>query len=154
MRVILMPVFEFTTSLNYPAESVFAFLCNPANLVAVTPPDFQMELVEAPATLHLGAKVTVRGKRWGFSQKIVSEVTVFQPNVEMADEQRAGPFKKWQHTHHLEEVDGVTRMIDRIDFEAPSGMLGMLLTASKISRELPEIFAYRARKFQELLGQG
>ena len=48
-------------------------------------------LVEGPEQLSLGSRITVQGRRWGIPQRIVSEVTAFEPNVRFVDEQRQGP---------------------------------------------------------------
>ncbi len=147
-----MPQFEWLTELSRPAADVFAFLCRPANLVQVSPPEFHMRLVEGPEQLQLGSLVTIQGRRWGFPQRIVSEITALEPNVLLRDEQRQGPFGKWIHTHRLEPLPDGTRMIDHIEFEAPGGLLGLVLTARRIENDLQRIFAYRAAKFRELLG--
>src|SRR5438132_1083397 len=147
-----MPVFERTTLIPRPSAEVFAFLCNPANLSQVTPPDLNMRLVEAPAQLALGAQIVLQTRRWGFAQRIVSKVTAFETNRLLADEQIEGPFKKWIHTHLLEEAAGGTRMTDRIEFEAPGGLLGLVFTQDAIEGELQELFEYRTQKFEELFG--
>jgi ligand-binding SRPBCC domain-containing protein len=147
-----MPQFEVSTSLSQPMASVFDFLALTANLIEVTPPEFNVRLVEAPERLHLGARVVLQARRWGFAQRLVSEVTAFEPNHLLVDEQREGPFRKWIHTHLLETVPGGTRMTDRIEFEAPGGLLGFLLTPETIVSELQEMFAYREGRLKELLG--
>jgi ligand-binding SRPBCC domain-containing protein len=147
-----MPNFESNTFLSRPIAEVFDFLTLPANLIEVTPPEFNLRLVEAPERLHLGARVIVQARRWGFAQRMVSEVTGFEPNRLLVDEQREGPFPKWRHSHLLQAVPDGTRMTDHIEFEAPGGMLGFLLTPEAVVSELQEMFAYRERRFQELLG--
>ena len=147
-----MPVFERTIMIPRPAAEIFAFLCNPANLIQVTPPDLNMRLVEAPERLALGAQIVLQTRRWGFSQRILSKVTAFETNRLLTDEQVEGPFKKWIHSHLLEEAPAGTRMTDRIEFEAPGGLLGMVFTQDAIEGELQELFEYRTQKFEELFG--
>ena len=147
-----MPPFETSTSLSQPIARVFDFLSTSANLVELTPPEFHVHLVEAPERLHLGARVVLQVRRWGFAQRLVSEVTAFEPDHLLVDEQREGPFRTWTHTHILEPAPGGgTRMTDRIEFEPPGGMLGFLLTAETVSGELQDLFAYRERRLKELL---
>jgi ligand-binding SRPBCC domain-containing protein len=146
-----MPRFETSTSLSLPIATVFDFLSLSANLVELTPPEFHVHLVEAPERLHLGARVVVQIRRWGFAQRLVSEVTTFEPDQLLIDEQREGPFRKWKHSHLLEAVPGGTRMTDRIEFEPPGGMVGFLLTPETIVGELQDLFAYRKRRLEELL---
>jgi ligand-binding SRPBCC domain-containing protein len=42
------------------------------------------------------------------------------------DEQVRGPFHRFHHEHLFESVDGGSRMIDIVEFEAPAGWLGRL----------------------------
>jgi hypothetical protein len=146
-----MPQFEKTIVLACPVADVFEFLSLPANLVEVTPPEFNMHLVEGPERLVVGARIVLQGRRWGFSQRVVSRISALEPNRLLVDEQVEGLFKKWVHSHRLEEIPGGTRMTDTIEFEPPSGVLGLFLTGDTIQTELEDLFAYRTQRFKELL---
>jgi ligand-binding SRPBCC domain-containing protein len=145
-----MPVFERSTTIPRPSAELFEFLARPANLIQVMPPELNMRLVEGPERLFLGAQMVLQTRRWGFAQRIVSKITAFEPNRLFTDEQIEGPFKKWAHSHILEDTPDGTRMTDRIEFEAPGGMLGLVLTQDAIEGELEELFEYRTQKFEEL----
>jgi ligand-binding SRPBCC domain-containing protein len=111
-----------------------------------------MQLLNGPEQLHLGAFITLQGRRWRISQRIVSEVTVWEPEQRFVDEQREGPFKKWIHTHQFEALPGGgTRVTDHIDYEPPGGMLRFILTEKAVERELKWIYAYRQEKLVQLL---
>lgn len=147
-----MPHFEAAITLRYPVAEVFDFLSHPAHWIELTPPEFNAHLEGAPEQLSLGARVVVQARRWGFTQRLVSEVTAFQPDQLIVDEQREGPFRKWVHTQRFEAIPGGTLLSERIEFEPPDGMLGFLLTAESILSELQELFAYREERLPELLG--
>ena len=148
-----MPVFETTQTFPGRREDVFDFFARPANLLAVSPPELHLRLEEAPERLSLGAQLRVRGRRWGVPHRALSEVTVFEPGVLFVDEQREGPFRLWVHTHRFEELaGGGVRVGDHIDFEPPGGLLGLIVTATFVLRELETVFAYRREKLAELLG--
>lgn len=146
-----MPVFTHATDVNCPAAKAWDFLIHPANLVQVTPPELGMQLVEGPSVLAQGARIVLLGRRWGVSQRIVSEVTAWEEGSSFRDEQREGPFKKWAHTHRVEPAGTGTRLYDEINFEPPGGMLGFLVTGARVLRELETVFAYREKKIKELL---
>jgi ligand-binding SRPBCC domain-containing protein len=147
-----MPHFEMIENLPAPLSRVFDFFSRPANLVTISPPELHFQLLSGPEQLHLGARVTLQGRRWGLSQRLVSEVTVWEPENRFVDEQREGPFKKWIHTHQFEALpDGGTRVTDRIDYEPPGGMLGFVVTVKAVERDLKWIFEYRREKLMELL---
>jgi len=146
-----MPRAETTIVLHAPVRRVWDFLRQPANVVAVTPPELQLTVVEAPDVLSLGSRIVVQVRRFGIAQRIVSEVTALVPEALLVDEQRQGPFGKFVHTHRLEPVAEGTRMTDEIEFEPPAGLLGLVLSANRIRQELEAAFDYRMKRFRELL---
>jgi ligand-binding SRPBCC domain-containing protein len=149
-----MPHFEATQTFPRPLAEVFDFFRRPANLVKVSPPELHLKLEEGPEVLQLGSRVTVRGRRWGIPQRVVSEVMAFEPEVAFTDVMVEGPFKKLDHTHRFEAVPEGTRVTDHIDYEPPGGLLGLVVTASFLERDLQWVFAYRREKLAELLGNG
>jgi ligand-binding SRPBCC domain-containing protein len=147
-----MPHFESVIHLLRPVPEVFEFFCRPTNLLQVTSPDLNLRLVEGPERLQLGSRLTLEARRWGIPQRIITEVTVFEPDVRIVDEQRQGPFRKWVHSHRFEALGAGTKVTEHIDFEPPGGMLGLMVTAAVIERGLRQVFAYRDQKLAELLG--
>lgn len=147
-----MALFQSTQVFPRPRDEVFAFFCRPANLIAVSPPELYMKLEEGPDLLQLGSRVVLRGRRWGISQRIVSEVTALAQGESFTDVQIEGPFRKFEHTHRFREVAGGTEVLDQLEFEPPGGMLGLLVTVGRIEKDLTWIFEYRTRKLAELLG--
>jgi ligand-binding SRPBCC domain-containing protein len=148
-----MPRFESVCRLARPVAVVFEFFCQPANLLRVTPPDMHVRLLEAPRRLELGSRLTIEVRRWGIGQRIESLVTVFEPDVIFADEQVKGPFRRWVHTHRFAACEGGTRVTDEIEFEAPGGMLGLVVTVPSIERDLQKAFAYRIKQLERIFGR-
>lgn len=147
-----MPHFEMVETVPAPLARVFDFFSHPANLLKISPPELHFRMLDGPEQLQLGARLTLQGRRWGLSQRVVSEVTVWEPEQRFVDEQREGPFKKWIHTHDFEALaEGGTRVMDRIDYETPGGMLGFVITPKAVERDLKWIFEYRREKLIELL---
>jgi ligand-binding SRPBCC domain-containing protein len=146
-----MPVFERQIQVRRPAAEVFEFFARPANLPLVTPPDWHLQVLEAPERLQVGSRVTVQGRRMGVAQKIVTEVTACEPPTLIVDEQRQGPFRKWIRSHRFASHGGGTRITERIEFEPPGGLLGLVVTVGLIERDLVHLFAYREQKLKELL---
>jgi ligand-binding SRPBCC domain-containing protein len=146
-----MPTFEKTLTFKRPLAEVFDFFLAPANLTRVSPPELHLQLVDGPERLQLGSVITFKGRRWGIPQRVVSEVVVLEPNVCLVDQQRQGPFRKWIHTHRFAAVAHGTQVHDHIEFEPPGGLLGLLVTADFISKDLEKVFAYRAEKLHEFL---
>jgi ligand-binding SRPBCC domain-containing protein len=149
-----MPVFETETFLSCPPAAVFDFLARPANLLLVSPPDLNLKFVAGPERLALGSKITVQGSKFGIPRKITNEITAFEEGVTFTDAQVEGPFKSFVHTHRVEAAPGGTRMHDRIEYEAPGGLVGMFLTNDRIRKDLEGLAEFRTQRFRELLEGG
>lgn len=145
-----MPHYTAALDVARPVADLFAFFSRPLNLVQLAPPDLNLELLTAPETMVLGARLVWKGRRWGISQQIVQEVTTFEHEKLIALEQKQGPFARWLHAHHFEATPTGTRIVERIDFEPPGGMLGFLVTANTIRKDLDKLLAFREQKLKEI----
>jgi ligand-binding SRPBCC domain-containing protein len=150
---VRMAQFETVQSFPKSVGEVFEFISQPAHLIQVSPPELHMRVVEGPVRVQLGSRIVIQGRRWGIPQRMVSEITAYEPNVMFADTQREGPFKRWVHSHHFEAVPGGTRVTDRVDYEPPGGLLGLVMTARMIEHELRWVFDYRRQELAKLLGK-
>ena len=138
-----MPTFRSSLELPASPALVFDYLAAPANWPSLAPPDLHMQLLDGPLRLELGAKATWKVRRWGISQRIGIVVTRFELNAVLNLEQEQGPFAKWLHAQHFEAIATGTLLREEIDFAPPGGMLGRLVGADTILRELEAMFAYR-----------
>ncbi len=93
----------------------------------------------------------IKGRRWGASQRLVSVVTRFEIDTLIVDEQRHGPFRRFVRTQRLDVDPAGVRLTDRIDFEPPSGLLGLLLTTDRIAKDLARMNDYRTQRLKQLL---
>lgn len=148
-----MPRFTFTQRFTVPRERVFAFFRSPVNRLAVAAPGLQLTLLEAPSELQQGVRLHVATWRWGISLKMITEVLEFVEPAWIIEEQRQGPFRSWRHEmRFLAPNPDETELVDIIDFEPPSGMLGLTMTAARIQADLHEAYQWRQDKLSELLG--
>ena len=149
-----MPTFEVSECYTTAPAQAFALFRQPAERVRLAPPDLHLQLVEGPAELRLGSRLTVRGRRWGVTQRMVSEITAFEDGALIVEEQRQGPFRSWKHTQRFEPTaEGGVRITDVIEFEPPGGVLGRLATAEAIGRELERAFACRRERLTEVFSR-
>jgi len=147
-----MSLFETSLSLARPVGEVFDFFIQPALLIQTAPPELSLQLMEAPERLELGSKVVVRGRRWGIPHRSTMEVTGFEPGQLLVERQVEGTFRKWELTHLFEEEGVGTRVLARVEFEPPGGLLGLTVTEARVRRELEWVFAYRAERLHERFG--
>jgi ligand-binding SRPBCC domain-containing protein len=146
-----MPRLEFSIDVRAPVERVFAFHADATNLLKITPPDAQVQvvgnsMVSAGAQIHLRVKIPVLGETdW------ISRITEFKENERFTDEQVSGPLKRWKHTHVFQPIEGGTRITDIVEYEAPFGVLGVLGSRLLGERQVRQMFEYRQRRTKELL---
>jgi ligand-binding SRPBCC domain-containing protein len=147
-----MPHYTLTVNIARPVAELFAYLSRPANLVKLAPPELNLALVTAPDVLAVGERIVWTGRRYGITQKIIQEVTTFEFEKRIVVEQKQGPFARWVHGSQFETQGAGTRIIETIDFAPPGGMLGLIVTADGIRREIDALVAHRELKLREVFG--
>lgn len=147
-----MAVFETRVAVGSPVDSVFDFLLRPANAVRISPPDLGLVLVEAPEIIVPGSRMSFKVQRWGQVISMLHEIVSVTPPSGFVEQQVNGPFRSWVHHHLVEPTAEGTVIIDRIEFEPPGGLIGLLVTRQKILEQLEDGFAHRHEQLQQLLG--
>ena len=149
-----MPRFESNVTIERSAEAVFAFLIRPENLAKISPPESQLTFVEAPEQITLGTRLAFELGGFGPLQKVVHEISVFEPPNRFVERLVSGPLPVFVHEHVVEAQGEGSVVIDRIDFEPPGGFIGLLVNEAKILESLKAAFAHRHRSLKEHLEQG
>ncbi|ALV47184.1 cyclase [Arthrobacter alpinus] len=95
--------------------------------------------------ISLGEDVTWRAWHFGLPLRMTSRITRMEAPDVFIDEQISGPFQSFRHVHEFIEFAGVTTMIDRIEFQAPFGLLGRLAEKLVLARYLQKLIETRNR---------
>lgn len=148
-----MPVIETSLKLACTPADLFDFLARPTHLLEISPPEIRLQLLDAPDRLHVGARLTVRAERWGLPQILVSEVTAFETETLIVEEQRSGPLRRFSHVRQLRTFSGGVELAECIEFEPPGGLIGLMVTAERIDKELRPLLAYRQERLAKLFSQ-
>lgn len=94
--------------------------------------------------LGLGDEVTWRARHFGVPWTMTSKITEWARPRRFVDEQVAGPFASFTHEHVFEPtIGGGTRMIDRVSFTAPAGVLGRFAERLILDRYLRHLIQAR-----------
>lgn len=149
-----MTKYEEQLRIPAPIERVFEFLLKPANVARVSDPASGISLVAAPEVVALGSVITFRIAAFGQIREITHEITVLEHGVQVVEEQREGPMKSWRHAHVFEADGEGTLLIERIDFNPPGGIVGLLVTADKIVQQLEDGLYYKEQALRKLAEQG
>ncbi len=148
-----MAVFESDTTIQASAEDIFAFMIQPQHLVKISPPDMGLKFLEAPERLELGVTIRFMVQTMGQVQKITHKITQFEDPHHFVEELVEGPLPLWVHTHSFTALgEGQTIVCDRIEFEPPGGLIGLLLTENRILDHLDDAFHHRHQQLHKLFG--
>lgn len=147
-----MAIFEAECLLKCPLERAFEFLTTPLNLPELALTDVNLIIDQAPEQLTLGSTIRFSISAMGQVLRAAHEVTEFDPPHGFVEVQIEGPFKEWTHEHRFTpNDDGTVTVSDRIEFTPPSGILGLLMSESRIRAQLEEGFDHRAWKLAQRL---
>jgi len=149
-----MPVYERSFKVKAPLPEVAAFHDNPVSLAAITPPPVRVMIQRFDKPVHAGSRVIFRLGVGPFGVMWDGTIAEYDDQKYFRDVQNSGPFGAWSHTHSfVVETDG-TRVIDRVEYEPPFGLVGKLLDPIMVKPSLAYMFKYREKKTRELLEQG
>lgn len=148
-----MEIFEASVSLPCTVNEAFDFLVQPENIKLISPASMGLFFVSAPPKLTLGSQMHFKVQAYGVIREAVHEVTEFNPCSRFVERQTTGPMKHWVHEHTFEETAEGVLVVDRISFEPPGGVVGLLITASRVLENLEAGFDHRHSRLEKLLAR-
>lgn len=120
-----MPVIKLETLINAPIERVFD-LSRSVDLHADSMAHTNEKAVSGvtKGLINLGETVTWEATHFGIRQRLTSKITICERPHKFGDTMVSGAFKRFDHEHFYEEIDGKTLMKDVFDYDSPLGFLG------------------------------
>jgi hypothetical protein len=139
-----------------PLPEVFAFFGDAANLEVITPRFLRFRiLTPTPVEMKPGARIDYALSLFGAPLRWRTHITAWEPGVRFVDEQEAGPYAVWRHTHEFEaRGPASTKVRDVVEYALPLGPLGSLAHALLVRRTLARIFDYRQTAIRRELEGG
>jgi len=144
-----------TQSFQQPIDKLWAFICDPKNLIKITPEymGFDITSKNLPEEIYQGMIISYKvSPLLGIKINWITEITHVQHLAYFVDEQRAGPYKLWHHQHFLKSTSAGTVMEDIVTYQPPFGFLGSIANTVLIKQKLDEIFDYRQKMLIQLFG--
>lgn len=129
--------------LDRPRDAVFRFYADAHNLERITPPALRFAvLTPPPIEMRAGTLIRYRLRLRGVGLDWLTRIAEWVPGERFVDEQLAGPYRLWHHTHAFEDRDGGTVVTDTVHYALPLWPLGEL-AAPLVRRDLERIFDFR-----------
>jgi ligand-binding SRPBCC domain-containing protein len=153
-RSRLMAVFEHEQTLACEVEQIFDFLTRPANVARLALPENQLTFLSAPEVLAAGVELEFEIRAYGQRQSVVHEIVELDRPWRVLERMVHGPLEDWEHEHLFESGPEGARIVDRITFLPPRGLIGLLLTEERIVSSLERGFAHQRRLLEEFVARG
>lgn len=146
-----MPVIRIETKINAPIERVFD-LARSIDLHTKSASESNEEAIggRTSGLINLGETVTWRAKHLGVRQTLTSKITIFERPFHFRDSMQRGIFKRIDHDHFFEEIDGGTLMRDVFDYDAPFWFLGKLADILFLEKYMTNFLIERNRLIKEI----
>jgi ligand-binding SRPBCC domain-containing protein len=153
-----MRVYRLTRSqwVARPLQRIFPFFAQPENLVLITPPSLGFRLLTPePVNMEQGRHIDYTLRVLGLPIRWRTLISHYDPPHCFVDEQLAGPYSFWHHTHRFSEQRGGTLLEDEVRYALPAllpwpvtGIVHVLYVRPMLER----IFHYRAQVYARLFG--
>ncbi len=148
--------FKITQTIPVSLEKAWDFFSNPANLQSITPPAMGFRIISNfhGTKMYPGQIIEYKVKPLlNIPLYWMTEITHVQEAVFFIDEQRYGPYSLWHHQHHFKQVNGAVEMTDIVHYKIPGWILGDIVNAIYVKKELKKLFDYRFRRIEEMFGK-
>ena len=86
--------------------------------------------------LELGETVTFEGRHFGLRWRLTARIVEMDRPTRFIDEIAQYPFTRLQHVREFRERDGVTEMIDTLDWKPALGLLGRIVDRLFVERHM------------------
>ncbi|MCC6911197.1 MAG: SRPBCC family protein [Flavobacteriales bacterium] len=138
-RRILLPIRQ---------KEAWDFFSTPMNLARITPEDMRFEiLTEHPERpIFSGMHITYRVRPlFRVPMTWRTEIREVEAPFAFTDAQINGPFAKWEHEHSFVGTPHGIRVVDRVVYRLPFGMLGRLMHTLVVKSRVEAIFDHREK---------
>jgi ligand-binding SRPBCC domain-containing protein len=149
-----MGFFQTQLELACTPEEAFDYLSTPQTIQTISPDKMGLNYLKTPEVYHHGAIIEFQVISFGQIQTITHEVTKFERPGIFSEKMVKGPVPFWVHTHKFEDLgNGLTLVVDEIEFQPPKGLLGFLINETRILDDLEQGMDERQRLLLQIFNK-
>ena len=126
-------------------SEVFAFFEDAGKLSKITPQWLNFQIISKQAAMRPGVEIEYNIRLIGIPMYWRSVITEYEPPFQFVDEQAAGPYRYWHHTHYFRPAPKGTLVGDHVEYALPLGPLGRIGHMLMVRPQLMAIFNYRQK---------
>jgi len=137
-----------------PIEEVFSFFENAGNLARITPSNLRFNILTPfPIEMKAGTLIDYTIRVLGIGVHWRTLITHYNPPHSFTDEQLKGPYALWHHRHEFFSSSEGTLIRDTVNYALPFGVLGSLVHAIIVKRQLWNIFDHRSSVIRSIFAE-
>jgi len=132
-------------------DRVFPFFARAENLERITPPELRFRMVTpGPVAIEEGTLIDYQLRLYVVPFRWKSRISIWEPPYRFVDEQLAGPYRAWIHTHEFTKTPNGTIITDHVQYRLPLFPIGEL-SYPLVRLQLARIFSYRTVAVRRLI---
>jgi uncharacterized protein (TIGR01777 family) len=139
-----MTVFEWRSTVPFPADQVYAWHARPGSFERLSPPWQRTHVIERSGDLEHHGTLVFEYRSGPLHGRWVAAHGDAEPGRRFSDRQLHGPFEAWEHTHSFLPA-GPDRCVieDHVEYRLPLGTAGDVVAGSSVRGMLERLFRFR-----------
>ncbi len=134
-------------------EKTWAFFSSAENLPAITPPWLAFSIqTPKPIDIRLDTVLDYTIRWSGLPVRWRTKIIEWSPPYRFVDLQIRGPYAMWHHQHTFSAAADGVLCEDRVIYRVPFPVVGRLVHAALVRKQLLEIFRFRRKVIGDRLG--
>jgi ligand-binding SRPBCC domain-containing protein len=143
----IVPTYEKHSVLDVDPATLFSWHVRPGAFERLAPPWEHLRVLSRYGGIADGSRLTMEIRRGRLKIRWEALHRGFVDGVQFQDVQVAGPFKRWVHTHRVEDAGhGRAQLIDHVDYALPFGPIGAIVGGLIARRMIERLFGFRHRR--------
>ena len=145
--------FELTSHFNCKQSFLFDWHDQPGAFERLVPPWKSVTVVESDLSISDNSKTVFSVGVGPLKMKWVAIHNGYTYPNQFIDIQQSGPFRSWEHRHIFSCCGEESKLTDAVTYTLPAGILGKLILARTVEKDIKQMFKFRHQRTKNDLSQ-